>query len=1698
MKRFRAKLAFKVTLLYIVAGSLWILLTDLIAAQFFPSIETLTSFQIYKGWFFIVVSALFLFLALNRVVIPPEKAEQEFEELLENTVEGVFQSTPEGRYRRVNPAMARMYGYASPEEMIASVRNISKQIHVDRSSREDFIRALEEHNSVKGFEARNYKKDGSVIWTSINAHVVRDNQGRTLYYEGFVTDITARRQAEESLRVSEARYRALVENLPLVAFLDDVDEAQTTLYIGPQIKALTGYSPEEWMAGDMWTPSIHPDDRERVLAEERRSGVNGEPFRCEYRMVARDGRVVWVKEDTVLVRDEKGRPLFWQGIIVDITSQKKAELALAESETRYRTLVEQLPIAVYVDLADESSTTLYTSPQSEILTGYTTEEWLTDHELWPKILHPEDRERVLEEHRTSNKTGNFNTEYRVIRKDGRVVWIRDDARLLRDENGTPKFWQGVLIDITQQKMAERALRESEARFSQIFHASPVVMVISDLDGRILDVNTAFEKATEYSREEVIGQRTSDLHLWVNPTERDEIGKLLERQGFIHDYGYAFRKKSGEIGYASLWADVIDIGGEKRVISTSVDITERIKVEKSLRFSEDRFRKTFQSSPVAICITSLKDGRFIDVNDAYIQLSEFAREEVIGRTALELKMWESEKEREEWVDEFLREKSMRGVEWPFTTSSGKILNTIAFYEQIELGGEACVLALFYDVSKEKETREALRQTAETYEGMFNSVTEAIYVQNEKGEFLNVNDGAVKMYGYPREFFIGRTPEVLSAPGKNDLAKVKAALQGAFQGVPQQFEFWGRRSNGEIFPKDVRLYKGTYFGQDVVFAIAQDITERRNAQDAQMRQLKELTVLHELAVASTQAESVDALIEKATEIISNALFPDILGFLLMTEDGQSFYPHASYRGIIRKDRIHSYPVGEGVAGQVAVTAKPMRVPDVRALENYIEINPETRSELCVPMIVAEHVIGVINAESKVPDFFTAEDERLLVTIAGQLGTAIERIHSQQAEHEQRVLAEALRDTGVILTSSLDLDRVMDSILETLGKVLPSKTASIMLIHDGVARFHRHRGFQERGLKEWIESLELECAQIPSLQIVIDTEKPLLVSDTETDPAWIRFPQTAWIRSALIAPIKGEDSVIGFIDLDHDQPGFFTAAHAERLMAFANQAAIAVQNARLYEREQRRRQEAETLREAASIITTTMDTTQAIQLILDQLARVVPYDSASVLLMKDGFLEIVGGRGWADPRAVLGIKFPVPGDNPNSIVIQERRPHIVNNAAQAYAPFNEKPHNHIKSWLGVPLIPQNQVIGMLSVDSIEPNHFTEEHARLVSAFANQAAVAIENTRLLENSQEQVSRLTALRDVDMAIASSLDLRVTLNILLDHALTQLDADAIDILLYNQGLQLLSLLKSVGFRSAGEPSGHIRISDSLAGKVTLSRRPLHIYDLKQAPEYPRLDWLTNEGFVSYIGVPLLGKGQVKGVLEVFMRSEFSPTPDWMEFLHTLAGQAAIAIDNAQLFENLQRSNQELYLAYDTTLEGWGKALELRDKETQGHTRRVTDMTLKLARRLGVGDSELTHIRRGVLLHDIGKMGVPDHILNKPGPLNEEERYEMRKHPQYAYDLLYPIAYLRPALDIPYCHHERWDGRGYPRGLSGEEIPLAARIFAVVDVWDALLSERPYRGPWSREKTLEYIRKETGRHFDPLVVQVFFELIEEEEKRMGQA
>ncbi len=287
------------------------------------------------------------------------------------------------------------------------------------------------------------------------------------------------------------------------------------------------------------------------------------------------------------------------------------------------------------------------------------------------------------------------------------------------------------------------------------------------------------------------------------------------------------------------------------------------------------------------------------------------------------------------------------------------------------------------------------------------------------------------------------------------------------------------------------------------------------------------------------------------------------------------------------------------------------------------------------------------------------------------------------------------------------------------------------------------------------------------------------------------------------------------------------------------------------------------------------------------------------------------------------------------------------------------------------------------------------------------------------------------------------------------------------------------FRTLIARSGH-----GLSGWAVQHCETVRCNDVLNDPRYRE----TVPGMRSGLYVPIKTGERAIGVISIESKNPNYFTAEDEHMTVTLAAQAAVSLENIRLFKDLQKSNDDLFLAYDETIEGWSRALDLRDRETEGHTQRVTSLTEELACRMGIPELEMIHLRRGSLLHDIGKMGVPDRILLKPDKLTEEEWIIMREHPVYAYNLLSRIEFLHPALNIPHYHHEKWDGSGYPDGLMGEQIPLEARIFAVIDVFDALISDRPYRLGWPKANAINYIREKSGSHFDPKVVEAFLEML----------
>jgi len=546
--------------------------------------------------------------------------------------------------------------------------------------------------------------------------------------------------------------------------------------------------------------------------------------------------------------------------------------------------------------------------------------------------------------------------------------------------------------------------------------------------------------------------------------------------------------------------------------------------------------------------------------------------------------------------------------------------------------------------------------------------------------------------------------------------------------------------------------------------------------------------------------------------------------------------------------------------------------------------------------------------------------------------------------------------------------------------------------------------------------------------------------------------------------------------------------------------LENQRLLIAEHEGRELSETLERVSRALSESLNLRKLLDLICRESVEVFKTHTAFLWLLEGG--ELIGFAAYGPgSEKFFGMRFPIY--DPYLLgarVARERKPILVNNAPDATnVDRNMTKSFNIQSMMGIPLLKGSQILGSLMIMDIEnPERFTDDDLKLASIFGGHAALAVHNAQLFGSAHLHLENEKALREIDLAITSNLELSVTLEVVLYQTRKQLFVDACAILLVDADKQTLEYTLSQGFETELIKQTHIHLGEGRAGNAALKQQIFGRAEIESPNQIPdRADLIVAENFKAYFIAPLVTKNKLLGVMEIYHGLPLVMTTEWLKFLETLAGQAAIAIDNATLFKNLQQSNLELSQAYDATIAGWSAALDLRDRETEGHTQRVTEMTVRLAERMGVSEQDLVHVRRGALLHDIGKMGIPDRILLKPEALTDEEQESMRMHPMYAYHMLKHITYLAPALDIPLCHHEKWDGTGYPRGLKNEEIPLSARIFCIADVYDALTSDRPYRAAWSKEKTLGYIRALTGTHFEPGVVDAFLNMLSEEQPMPDQ-
>lgn len=407
--------------------------------------------------------------------------------------------------------------------------------------------------------------------------------------------------------------------------------------------------------------------------------------------------------------------------------------------------------------------------------------------------------------------------------------------------------------------------------------------------------------------------------------------------------------------------------------------------------------------------------------------------------------------------------------------------------------------------------------------------------------------------------------------------------------------------------------------------------------------------------------------------------------------------------------------------------------------------------------------------------------------------------------------------------------------------------------------------------------------------------------------------------------------------------------------------------------------------------------------------------------------------------------------------------------------------KGWSGVflPLPAGKRFVGALALAWPKLPPGERELQRLEMA-AETIGNAVQRATLRRALARRVQNLESLRRLDQVIAHNIDQQVAIETFLNEA-ASVHVAGVALWTFNPEERVLIYQGERGLNAPlPRTLRHIRLGEGPVGEAALSREAVAYDDLSQTP-------FAALGLRSLRAWPLQAKGELLGVVAAFSREPWDLSHDDQVFLETLVTQGAVALDNLRRFEELQRTQAELEDAYELTLWGWARAVELRDQETAGHTQRVTELAVKIGRELGLNPRDLEDLRRGAILHDVGKLAIPDAILLKPGPLTPEEWAVMKQHPLHAYDWLKGIPFLQRALNVPLYHHERWDGSGYPHGLAGETIPLLARVFAVADVYDALTSDRPYRDAWPAQKALSYIREEAGRQFDPQVVEAFLNL-----------
>lgn len=986
------------------------------------------------------------------------QAEQKYKSIFENSMEGIFQSSPDGRYLNVNPAMARLYRYESPAEMIESVKSIADQIYVNPAERAGFIELLHSQNTVERYEQRNYCKDGSVIWTSTSARAVRDENGNLLYYEGFIQDITKRKEAEEALQRSERRFRALIENGLHDISLLGADGS--LLWESPSTIRNLGYTPGEFVGRNIFE-MMHPEDLDwtreafaKLLQEpgSRQRGI--------FRLRRADGAWRWVEAIATNLLNEPGV----NAIVInyhDITEQKQAQEALHENQTRYQNLVETSHDLIWT--IDTQGRFTFVNRAARDIYGYEPEELIG--KSFVEVLDnqnygPKDFEKFHEMIEKENALHGFETYVR--HRDGRQVILSTNSIPLCDEHGKLTGVAGSSHDITVRKKVEDIFREERNLLRTVIDNLPDRIYAMDMQGRKTLSNIAdWSAAGGKTMEDVIGKTDFDLY----PSELAEEYRKLDQA--VLDSGkpvinYEEPGLDADGNFVSILTSKIplrdDEGNVVGLVGIGRDITERKQTEEKLRRSETRYRLVTKATNDVIWEWDPKTNQLLWSENAK-HVFEYPEEEI----GPDEKWWDDRLHPEDRsrvltkLDALIAGSgSLWMEEYRFLLKDGSYahISDQGYIERDETGAPVRMIGAMSNISSRKEAEIERQALLEIMQGLANT--------KDLQELLKLIHASIAKVIYAENFFV------------------------------------------ILYQPDTGLFEEIY---------------------------------------SVDQYDPPALPAKLEDSITSHVFRSGEPLLLT---------QASFEELEAEGKVKL-------------------------------IGTDSASWLGVPLKTSGRTIGVMAVQDyENNNRYSEHDKDFLASIASQAALAIERKRSEAAEHEQRVLAEAMRDTAETLSRTLDYGEVLDHILSAVGRVVPHDAGSILLIEKEAAQVVRSRGYDKHGFSNAeILGTKLPLANTTNLRRMFETKQPEVIYDTHTYSDWQRISTTDWLRSSVGAPILIYGEVIGFICLDSQATEYFTPVHAERLEAFANQAALAIHNARLLQQAQEeiaeRKRAEEALRES-----------------------------------------------------------------------------------------------------------------------------------------------------------------------------------------------------------------------------------------------------------------------------------------------------------------------------------------------------------------------------------------------------------------------------------------------------------------------------------------------------------------------------------------